>query len=147
MILIQPWLMGPKGYQGLSKTHEKISGFIQTVWVRWFNEWGLAFEFLSSKGHTANKKGCSLLLKVSKVQIEFMKSSFLQRYEWKIVRISALCSEAHYRAEIRTIFRSYFGRNDDSMNSFWNLLTFRIVRFIRQMFVRWNKMVDLLFSL
>ena len=29
------------------------------------------------------------------------------------------------RAEILTIFRSYFGRNDDFGNSFWNLLTFR----------------------
>ena len=31
----------------------------------------------------------------------------------------------HYRAEILTIFGSYFGRNDDFINSFWNLLTFR----------------------
>ena len=31
----------------------------------------------------------------------------------------------HYRAEILTIFGSYFGRNDDFKNSFWNLLTFR----------------------
>ena len=29
-----------------------------------------------------------------------------------------------HRAEILTIFRSYFGRNDDFINSFWNLLTF-----------------------
>ena len=32
---------------------------------------------------------------------------------------------AQYRAEILTIFRSCFGRNNDLMNSFWNLLTFR----------------------
>ena len=30
----------------------------------------------------------------------------------------------HYRSEILTIFCSYFGRNDDFINSFWNLLTF-----------------------
>ena len=30
----------------------------------------------------------------------------------------------HYRAEILTIFGSYFGRNDDFINSFINLLTF-----------------------
>ena len=29
------------------------------------------------------------------------------------------------RAEILTIFCSYFGRNDDFINSFWSLLTFR----------------------
>ena len=33
---------------------------------------------------------------------------------------------AQYRAEILTILGSYFGRNDDFMNSFWNLLTFSI---------------------
>ena len=31
---------------------------------------------------------------------------------------------SHYSAEILTIFGSYFGRNDDFINSFWNLLTF-----------------------
>ena len=36
-----------------------------------------------------------------------------------------LCSVAHYWAEILTIFRSYFGRNDDFKNSFWNLLTLK----------------------
>ena len=47
-----------------------------------------------------------------------MKSSFLPKYEPKIVRISALYSVAQYRAEILTIFGSYFGRNDDFINSF-----------------------------
>ena len=31
-----------------------------------------------------------------------------------------------YRAEILTVFCSYFGRNDNFINSFWNLLTFSI---------------------
>ena len=35
----------------------------------------------------------SKILKVSQFQNEFMKSSFLPKYEQKIVRISALCSE------------------------------------------------------
>ena len=60
-------------------------------------------------------------LKVSKSQNEFMKSSFLPKYEPNIVRISAL----FYLAEILTIFGSYFGRNDDFINAFCNLLTFR----------------------
>ena len=30
-----------------------------------------------------------------------------------------------YRAEILTIFGSYFGRNDDFINSIWNILTFK----------------------
>jgi hypothetical protein len=59
----------------------------------------------------------STLLKVSKFQNEFMKSSFLSKYEPNIVRISAL-TVPHYRAEIFTIFGSYFGRNDDFINSF-----------------------------
>ena len=55
-----------------------------------------------------------------------MKSSFLPKYEQKFVRISAMCSvcEVHYMAEILKFFCSYFGRNDDFVNSFWNLLTF-----------------------
>ena len=56
-----------------------------------------------------------------------MKSSFLPEYEPNIVRISALCTVPYYTkysAEILTIFGLYFGRNDDFINSFWNLLTF-----------------------
>ena len=46
-----------------------------------------------------------MTLKVSYFQNEFMKSSFIPKYEQKIVRISALCC-------------SYFGRNDAFINSF-----------------------------
>ena len=66
-------------------------------------------------------------LKLSKFQNQFMKSSFLPKYEPKIVRnCYRACSVAHYSEEILTIFGSYFGRNNDFINSFWNLLTFRI---------------------
>ena len=34
------------------------------------------------------------------------------------------CTVPHYMAEILTIFGSYFGRNNDFINSFWNLLAF-----------------------
>ena len=34
------------------------------------------------------------------------------------------CSVAQYRAKILTIYSSYFGRNHDFINPFWNLLTF-----------------------
>jgi hypothetical protein len=57
------------------------------------------------------------LIKVSKFQNEFMKSSFLPKYEPNIVKISALYLP-HYRVQILTIFVSYFGRNDDFINSF-----------------------------
>ena len=53
------------------------------------------------------------MLKVSQFQNEFMKSSFLPKYEQK------------RQAEVPTIFSSYLGRNDDFINSFWNCLTFR----------------------
>ena len=36
------------------------------------------------------------------------------------------------RAEILTIFRLYFWRNDDFWNSFWNLLTFNFERSVKQ---------------
>jgi hypothetical protein len=57
-------------------------------------------------------------LKVSKFQKDFMKSSFLPKYEQKFVKIVKICSVAQYRAEILTISCSYFGRNDDFKNSF-----------------------------
>ena len=61
------------------------------------------------------------LLKVSKFQNEFMKSSFLPKYEPKIVRISA-CSMA--RAGQKSL--QYFGRNNDFINIhseiYWPLL-------------------------
>ena len=67
-----------------------------------------------------------LFLKVSKFQNEFMMSSFPKKYEPNIVRISALyCTTLQGRNAItNTIFGSYFGSNDEIINSFWNLLTF-----------------------
>ena len=72
----------------------------------------------------ATHRYCSLA-SVSKFQNEFMKTSFLPKYEPKFVRILP-CSVTQYRAEILTIFCSYFGRNDDFKNSFWNLVTFSV---------------------
>ena len=46
-----------------------------------------------------------------------MKSLFLPKYEWKIVRISALCSEGRN-------LDNFLWRNNDFINSFWNCLTF-----------------------
>ena len=48
-------------------------------------------------------------VKVNKFQNEFIKSTFLLKYEQNIVRISALYCATLNRAEILTIFRSYFG--------------------------------------
>ena len=45
-------------------------------------------------------------------QNEYMKSSFLPKYEPKTGTVP------HYKAEILTIFGSYFGRNNDFINSF-----------------------------
>ena len=45
-----------------------------------------------------------------------MKSSFLQKYEQKIVKISALTTQGINPDK----FFPYFGRNDDFINSFWN---------------------------
>ena len=53
-----------------------------------------------------------------------MKSSFLLKYEPIIVSFSALYCATLNRAEILTIFRSYFEKNDHFVNWFWNLLTF-----------------------
>ena len=43
----------------------------------------------------------------------------------------------HYRAEILTILGAYFGRNDDYVNSFWNLLTLRSLVIILLMKYPW----------
>ena len=41
---------------------------------------------------------------------------------------SYLCTVPHYWTDILAIFGLYFGRNDDFINSFWNLLTFNNVK-------------------
>ena len=58
----------------------------------------------------------TLSLKVSKSQNEFMKLSFLPKYESKTVRMPFIV--AKYRTEILTTLGSYFGINDDFINSF-----------------------------
>ena len=63
----------------------------------------------------------TLAVKVSKFQHELLKSSFLPKYEPKSKSCKdgfLPCSVAQYKVEILTIFGSYFGRNDDFMNSF-----------------------------
>ena len=55
-------------------------------------------------------------VKVSQFQNEFMKHRLSQNTDKKLPSL--------HRAKILTIFRSYFGRNDDFINSFWNCLTF-----------------------
>ena len=42
------------------------------------------------------------------------------------------------RTEILTIFCSYFGRNDDFINSFWNLLTFSKIAFCFELLLSWE---------
>ena len=57
-----------------------------------------------------------LLLNVkSTVKISLIFVAFLENMNFTV---------PHYRAEILTIFGLYFGRNEDFINSFWNLLTF-----------------------
>ena len=58
---------------------------------------------------------------VSKFQNEFMKSSFLQKYEQKNVKICALTTQGRNPDN----FLFVLWRNNDFINSFWNLLTFR----------------------
>ena len=67
------------------------------------------------------------LLKVSKFQNEFMKSSFLLKYEPNKCKdfCPVLCHKTGQRSFY--IFCSCFGCNDDFVNSFWNLLTFKYV--------------------
>ena len=50
-----------------------------------------------------------------------MKSSFLPKYDQKIVKISALTTQGRNPDNFL-----YFGRNDDFMNSFWNCLNFTL---------------------
>ena len=52
---------------------------------------------------------------------------FSQNTNKKLSGFLPYCSEAHSRAEILIIFRSYFGRNNDFINSFWNCLIFSAI--------------------
>ena len=52
-----------------------------------------------------------------------MKSSFLPKYEQKIVKISALNTQGRNP----DIFSFVFWEKDDLINSFWNYLTFRVL--------------------
>ena len=45
----------------------------------------------------------------------------------------------HYRAEIHTIFGSHFGRNDDFINSFRNLLTLNTILLVIEIKLNLNK--------
>ena len=65
------------------------------------------------------------LLKVSHFQNEFMKSSFLPKYEPKLTIHSEINWPLEGRAKISVIFGWDFGRNDVLINSFWIQLTFR----------------------
>ena len=100
------------GYPNLKleiRSKKKIWGCLSEYFWKFST---MVFWFQNCSDHLWEK----YVLKVSKFQNEFLKSSFLPKYEPKIVK--------HYRAEILTIFGSYFGRNDDFINWFWNLLTF-----------------------
>ena len=55
-------------------------------------------------------------LKVKQCQNEFMKSSFLPKYEQKIVKTSALCSDGRNFDNFSFVFWVF-------INSFWNCLT------------------------
>ena len=91
-----------------SSTHStskirKIEANKAQVWTSWWPPW-----------HT---------LKVSKFQNEFMKSSFLPKYEPNILRISALrCSTVQGRNSYNIWF--IFWEKRWLHKLFWNLLTF-----------------------
>ena len=73
-----------------------------------YSKLGIPFDILMIY---RSQKHPELLLKVSKSQNKFMKSSFLPINERNIARISAL-------TEILAIFHSFFGRNGDFINLF-----------------------------
>ena len=58
----------------------------------WYNIWEIQTLFTSQKWNMVKFLDSFMLIKVSKFQNEFIRSSFLPKYERKIVRISALCS-------------------------------------------------------
>ena len=95
------WIANITDYGHLFFQKSRTFGLGQTFWAEIF--WGIW-----------------VILKVSKSQNKFMKSSFLPKNEQNIARISALT----FRAEILAIFRSFVGRNGDFVNLFWDLLTF-----------------------
>ena len=69
-------------------------------------------------GKGMEKPSAMYCIKVSKFQNEFMKSSFLPKYEPNIARISAMYSATLQGRNPYNFFGSYFGRNNDFINSF-----------------------------
>ena len=70
-----------------------------------------------------------LCIKVSKFQNEFVNlwsHRFSKNTNKKLSGFLPCVVCTIVRAEILTIFCSYFGRNDGFTNSFWNLLTFSV---------------------
>ena len=57
-----------------------------------------------------------------------MESSFLPKNKRNIARIFALT--------VLAIFRSFFGKNDDFINLFWDLLTFRELCFLSFIWIK-----------
>ena len=68
--------------------------------------------------------GLLVLLKVSKIQNEFIASSFLPKYEPNIVSCPALCHTTGQK--FLQFLVHILEKNDDFINSFWNLLTFSL---------------------
>ena len=60
----------------------------------------------------------SELLKISQIVGRLERWPKISKYVWR-----NNCQDFCYRAEILKIFHLYVGRNDDCLNSFWNLLT------------------------
>ena len=97
---------------------------------------GLSSSKVENNLHANDPVSQAAVLKVSYIQNEFMRSSFLSKCKPKVTRISALptrivAEKTAYthqkkchdpclfgRAEIHVIFGLHFGRNDDLKNQF-----------------------------
>ena len=88
------------------------------------------FSYENCKNVSSTDVRTIFLVKVSKSQNKLMKSSFSPKNERNIARISTL----NVRAEILAIFCLFFGKNDDLIILFWDLLTFRGIMLIGDWF-------------
>ena len=82
-----------KEAERLQKYGDDSLGVVFMRGLQKFNSHDGFFRAEQNRAKSAARWTGLALLKVSKFQNEFMKSWFLPKYEQKIVRISALCSE------------------------------------------------------
>ena len=108
------WYHNIIGFDNITDVHYKWSFILLNTYtigffISTFRLSGLEKWIYNASGFNYHQQLCycnavNSILKVSKFQNDFMKSSFLPKYEQKILMISALCSEGRKHDKFSFIF-------------------------------------------